>query len=175
MDAGTQNHQSVTTESDFELLPFLRSPGCVLVFAFCSLVGGCFYSLANSDAIREMAVFDCGKGREIVFLKSGECDESQPIYYEVCIDGETIVPMTDVALLSCDPGELLFDIRKAADGNVVGIVQLTSSGIDFWVVHDFRERASWPAGDMRPEFRGSGKFTREDLEDLLRQASKREP
>jgi len=175
MDAGTQNHQSVTTESDFELLPFLRSPGCVLVFAFCSLVGGCFYSLANSDAIREMAVFDCGKGREIVFLKSGECDESQPIYYEVRIDGETIVPMTDVALLSCDPGELLFDIRKAADGNVVGIVQLTSSGIDFWVVHDFRERASWPAGDMRPEFRGSGKFTREDLEDLLRQASKREP
>jgi len=61
MDAGTQNHQSVTTESDFELLPFLRSPGCVLVFAFCSLVGGCFYSLANSDAIRVNCCSTFGK------------------------------------------------------------------------------------------------------------------
>lgn len=175
MDAGTQNHEPVTTESDFELLPFFRSPGCVLMVAFCSLVGGCFYFLANSDAIREMAVFDCGNGREIVFLKSGECDQSQPIYYEVRIDGETIVPMTTVADLVCDPGELWFDIRKAADGNVIGIVQLASSGIDFWVVHDFRDRASWPAGDTYPEFRGSGKSTRENLEDLLKHSSKREP
>ena len=175
MDAGIKNHEPVTTESDFELLPFFRSPGCVMVFAFCALVGGCYYSLTNSDAIREIAVFDCDKGREIVFLKSGDCDESQPIYYEVRIDGESLVPKTIVAHLVCNPGELFFDIRTAADGNVIGIVQLESSGIDFWVVHDFRDRASWPAGDSRSEFRGSGRFTREDLEDLLKQASKREP
>ena len=167
MDAGTQNHEPLTTGSDFEWLPFLRSSGCVMVFAFCSLVGGCYYSLTNSHAIREIVVFDCGKGREILFLKSGDCDEVQPIYYEVRIFGETIVPMTTVADLVCDPGELLFDIRTAVDGNVIGIVQIESSGIDFWVVHDFQDQASWPAGESQPEFRGSGKFTREDLEDLL--------
>ncbi len=175
MDAGTQNHEPVTTESDFELLPFLRSPGCVMVFVFCSLVGGCFYSLINSDAISEIAVFDCGKGREIVFSKSGDGDQSQPIYYEVRIDGETIVPETIVFFQGCDPGELLLDIRTAADGNVVGIVHLTGSDTDFWVIHDFRDGASWPAGEMEFEFQGSGKFTRKDLEGLLKQASKREP
>ena len=159
MDAGTQDHKTPTTESDFELLPFLRSPGCVIVFTFCSLVGGCYYSLTNADALREIAVFDCGKGREIVFLKSGDCDESQPIYYEVRMDRESIVPMTTVVDLVCGTREVLLDIVVAADRDVVGIVHRSSSGVVFWVVHDFRDRASWPAGDSRPEFRGSGKFT----------------
>ena len=160
-------------DTEFEFLPFLRSPGCALLFTICSFMGGCVWVIVDSGSIHELATFDCGKDRSIVFLKSNECDQSQPIYYEVRVSGQTIVPLTQCSDVICSHGEVLLDIRLAADGEVVGLFHPSESGNVYWVVHDFRDGASWPRGDTKPEFRGSGRFTQKDLEDLLNNAARK--
>jgi hypothetical protein len=162
-------------EAEFEFLPFLRSPGGALLIAICSIFGGCVWLNHVSSRPYELATFDCGKGRSIVFLMDRECDEAQPIYYTVRASGATVVPLTTCGDVTCGfEGELLLDIRLTADGDVVGIFD-PGNPLDYWVVHDFRDGASWPRGDREPKFQGSGSFSRKDLEDLLNNAARHKP
>ncbi len=165
----------VQPTSEFELLPFLRSPGCALLFVMCYFIGGCVIAIFSPDRPYQIATFDCGKDRAIVFLTDRDCDESKPIYYEVRIGGQIVVPRTIVYYVICGHSDVLLDMRLAEDGDVVGIAPPSESWRDFWVVHDFRDGASWPRGDLDPMFVGSGKFTRENLEDLLRNESSLKP
>ena len=171
-----QNLRHEAGLSGFELRPFLKSQGCACLLAICLLVGGCKWFLHKAQAHDVIATLECGKNRQVVILAEyGWLDSGNQVYYEIRIGGDTLVPTTSVQMVYEPLSELKFDVRFAANRDIVGIVVQSDSVSDFWVVHDFRDGASWPRGDSDPKFRGSGKFTREDLEDLLRNQSPLKP
>ena len=150
---------------EFELQPFLRStPGCALLLVACAVIVFLFSVIQRSDGAYEIATFDCGKDRSIVLLMDQNCDVSQEIYYEVRIARKRIGPNWPVHWVPCGfaNGNVMLDIQFAADGDVVGIFEVSATGNPYWFAHDFRDGASV-------------KISRREFQNLLRNESTLKP
>lgn len=62
------NRKFRTDRTEFELIPFLRSPGGCLVMTLCMMVGGCIGCLKWLEGENEF-VFDCGNSRTILVFQ----------------------------------------------------------------------------------------------------------
>jgi hypothetical protein len=92
-----------------------------------------------------VATFDCGDGR-MIFITAATCwAHSQPVYYTVVVNGKTVTPKWDFTDAHGDAKKARFEIVKAENSNLVGLVEVSDSGDrELVLVHDFATGESWP-------------------------------
>ena len=157
---------SHSSNEDIELRHFLRSPGCAMIFGVCFLLFGCIAFIEYSKGQDVLAVLDCGDNRQITFFQNRSSDQNGLyVYYDVRINHAIVTPKT--GLFDSYDRNFEFDQIYAAGGQVVGVKLKNDTSDGYWVIHDFRDGASWPRGESDDQFRGNGKFSEKELAELL--------
>ena len=113
----------------------------------------------------EITRFDLGKGRSIEILASEDAEVSQSFYYQVKVDGKTIVPLVMICV-GHDRGQLKFNMLAAKDGELIGIFEQKRPQ-QMLAIHDFKRNATWPgvlSPDQEADFKMSGGLLLRDLQ-----------
>ena len=88
---------------------------------------------------------ELGDGRSVLILTNDEPFEISAWFYEIHVNGKTIVPTT--YMFGCYPdGEGEFEVVSSRDDNVVGLIWTKRPGV-IAIAHDFASGASWPRGE----------------------------
>lgn len=91
-----------------------------------------------------VATLDCGGGRKIIITAASSWEMSQPVCYQVVVDGATVVPKWTFHYAH-PPERLRFSLVTAEEGDLVGVVSESGDRHDALILHDFRTGDSWPA------------------------------
>ena len=121
-----------------------RTTTLFLVVSLTTIVIVCL--VATCPQFREVARFDCGKGRSLVIKEECEWEVLLCLYYEVHIGETIVVPLTGFS--GVDPMEQLtgrFEIVHALGGDLVCIVEKDPNiGDTVVIMHNFATNESWP-------------------------------
>lgn len=109
-----------------------------------------------------LATLPCGEGRKIIITAPTTWEVSQPILYQVIVDGKIAVPK--YCFYGRPPHEeLQIRLVSAEDGNLVGVVLERDDSRNVLILHDFATSDSWPA----VLFYGSSSVERKKLLDAF--------
>lgn len=130
--------KDVSAPVEFELLPFLRSPGGCLVTVFCLLVGGCFCGLQWLKGHNSFT-FECGKGRTIVVhqARDKEFDKDTTYDFEIWVYDNDHLKRRVRKWGTVDMANEM-QAKTDTESNVVGVLW-PGSEYEYLFIHDFRD------------------------------------
>ena len=150
-----------------------RATMVFVVAILTALVAGC--PMSTGPRYREIARFDCGKGRSLVIKAECEWEVLRGLVYEVHIRGTSVVPTT--GFLAIDPMDEVkgrLEIVRAVDGDLVCIVDKDADfGKRVVIMHSFVTNDSWPYVEPTDVSYSEGAIAK--MNDLYREALAENP